>query len=55
MALEGSGVVVYLKGHEGCGIEHNVRYLRTKRDRMGHDLPWLETAPVAPVSTCGNQ
>ncbi|MFF0162904.1 bifunctional 3,4-dihydroxy-2-butanone-4-phosphate synthase/GTP cyclohydrolase II [Streptomyces sp. NPDC005263] len=32
--------------------EHNLRYLRTKRDRMGHDLPWLETTPV---STCGNQ
>ncbi|WAZ20376.1 bifunctional 3,4-dihydroxy-2-butanone-4-phosphate synthase/GTP cyclohydrolase II [Streptomyces cinnabarinus] len=32
--------------------EHNLRYLRTKRDRMGHDLPWLETAPV---SACGNQ
>ncbi|MER6676173.1 bifunctional 3,4-dihydroxy-2-butanone-4-phosphate synthase/GTP cyclohydrolase II [Streptomyces sp. NPDC000983] len=32
--------------------EHNLRYLRTKRDRMGHDLPWLEAAPV---STCGNQ
>ncbi|MFE2943891.1 bifunctional 3,4-dihydroxy-2-butanone-4-phosphate synthase/GTP cyclohydrolase II [Streptomyces sp. NPDC059255] len=31
--------------------EHNLRYLRTKRDRMGHDLPWLDTA----VSTCGNQ
>ncbi|MFF1837471.1 bifunctional 3,4-dihydroxy-2-butanone-4-phosphate synthase/GTP cyclohydrolase II [Streptomyces sp. NPDC058231] len=31
--------------------EHNLRYLRTKRDRMGHDLPWLDT----PVSTCGNQ
>ncbi|MFJ5291939.1 MULTISPECIES: bifunctional 3,4-dihydroxy-2-butanone-4-phosphate synthase/GTP cyclohydrolase II [unclassified Streptomyces] len=30
--------------------EHNLRYLRTKRDRMGHDLPWLETA-----SACGNQ
>jgi 3,4-dihydroxy 2-butanone 4-phosphate synthase/GTP cyclohydrolase II len=27
----------------GAG-EHNLRYLRTKRDRMGHDLPWLETA-----------
>ncbi|MFD7922199.1 bifunctional 3,4-dihydroxy-2-butanone-4-phosphate synthase/GTP cyclohydrolase II [Streptomyces sp. NPDC059740] len=24
--------------------EHNVRYLRTKRDRMGHDLPWLDPA-----------
>ncbi|MGA4847648.1 bifunctional 3,4-dihydroxy-2-butanone-4-phosphate synthase/GTP cyclohydrolase II [Streptomyces sp. G5(2025)] len=32
--------------------EHNLRYLRTKRDRMGHDLPWLD-APG--VSTCGNQ
>ena len=32
--------------------EHNLRYLRTKRDRMGHDLPWLDPAPV---STCGNQ
>jgi 3,4-dihydroxy 2-butanone 4-phosphate synthase / GTP cyclohydrolase II len=32
--------------------EYNLRYLRTKRDRMGHDLPWLDT-PV--VSTCGNQ
>ncbi|MEZ0069857.1 3,4-dihydroxy 2-butanone 4-phosphate synthase/GTP cyclohydrolase II [Streptacidiphilus sp. MAP12-20] len=27
--------------------EHNLRYLLTKRDRMGHDLPWLdEPAPV---------
>ncbi|MEU1278351.1 bifunctional 3,4-dihydroxy-2-butanone-4-phosphate synthase/GTP cyclohydrolase II [Streptomyces sp. NPDC005805] len=33
--------------------EHNLRYLRTKRDRMGHDLPWLDTAPAS--STCGNQ
>ncbi|KAB1150796.1 bifunctional 3,4-dihydroxy-2-butanone-4-phosphate synthase/GTP cyclohydrolase II [Streptomyces luteolifulvus] len=32
--------------------EHNLRYLRTKRDRMGHDLPWLDAAPA---STCGNQ
>ncbi|MEU7102529.1 bifunctional 3,4-dihydroxy-2-butanone-4-phosphate synthase/GTP cyclohydrolase II [Streptomyces longwoodensis] len=32
--------------------EHNIRYLRTKRDRMGHDLPWLDTAPVSP---CGTQ
>jgi 3,4-dihydroxy 2-butanone 4-phosphate synthase/GTP cyclohydrolase II len=31
---------------------HNLRYLRTKRDRMGHDLPWLDAAPVSP---CGNQ
>ncbi|MGW1766261.1 bifunctional 3,4-dihydroxy-2-butanone-4-phosphate synthase/GTP cyclohydrolase II [Streptomyces sp. NPDC002073] len=33
--------------------EHNLTYLRTKRDRMGHDLPWLES-PTA-VSACGNQ
>ncbi|GAA2978912.1 bifunctional 3,4-dihydroxy-2-butanone-4-phosphate synthase/GTP cyclohydrolase II [Streptomyces fulvorobeus] len=32
--------------------EHNLRYLRTKRDRMGHDLPWLDAIPA---STCGNQ
>ncbi|WLQ32690.1 bifunctional 3,4-dihydroxy-2-butanone-4-phosphate synthase/GTP cyclohydrolase II [Streptomyces castrisilvae] len=32
--------------------EHNLRYLRTKRDRMGHDLPWLDAAAAA---TCGNQ
>ncbi|MFE4454173.1 bifunctional 3,4-dihydroxy-2-butanone-4-phosphate synthase/GTP cyclohydrolase II [Streptomyces sp. NPDC056796] len=31
--------------------EHNLRYLRTKRDRMGHDLPWLDAA----ASSCGNQ
>ncbi len=24
--------------------EHNLRYLRTKRDRMGHDLPWLDAS-----------
>ncbi|MEV7419750.1 bifunctional 3,4-dihydroxy-2-butanone-4-phosphate synthase/GTP cyclohydrolase II [Streptomyces sp. NPDC089919] len=33
--------------------EHNLRYLRTKRDRMGHDLPWLDAAATA--ATCGNQ
>ncbi|MFJ2177527.1 bifunctional 3,4-dihydroxy-2-butanone-4-phosphate synthase/GTP cyclohydrolase II [Streptomyces sp. NPDC101062] len=33
--------------------EHNLRYLRTKRDRMGHDLPWLDAAATA--TTCGNQ
>ncbi|MFE2497819.1 bifunctional 3,4-dihydroxy-2-butanone-4-phosphate synthase/GTP cyclohydrolase II [Streptomyces scopuliridis] len=32
--------------------EHNLRYLRTKRDRMGHDLPWLDAATA---STCDNQ
>ncbi|MFG2227198.1 bifunctional 3,4-dihydroxy-2-butanone-4-phosphate synthase/GTP cyclohydrolase II [Streptomyces sp. NPDC048644] len=26
--------------------EHNLRYLRTKRDRMGHDLPWLDAGPT---------
>ncbi|MCF3132838.1 bifunctional 3,4-dihydroxy-2-butanone-4-phosphate synthase/GTP cyclohydrolase II [Streptomyces olivochromogenes] len=39
--------------------EHNLRYLRTKRDRMGHDLPWLDTSGVAAsaasAATCGNQ
>ncbi|MCY0929838.1 bifunctional 3,4-dihydroxy-2-butanone-4-phosphate synthase/GTP cyclohydrolase II [Streptomyces sp. H27-H1] len=33
--------------------EHNLRYLRTKRDRMGHDLPWLDGPPA--TSACGNQ
>lgn len=33
--------------------EHNLRYLRTKRDRMGHDLPWLDAADRA--SACSNQ
>ncbi|MDX2813602.1 bifunctional 3,4-dihydroxy-2-butanone-4-phosphate synthase/GTP cyclohydrolase II [Streptomyces sp. NBC_00510] len=32
--------------------EHNLRYLRTKRDRMGHDLPWLDPAPTG---ACRNQ
>ncbi|EDY65300.2 LOW QUALITY PROTEIN: 3,4-dihydroxy-2-butanone 4-phosphate synthase, partial [Streptomyces pristinaespiralis ATCC 25486] len=32
--------------------EHNLTYLRTKRDRMGHDLPWLDAVPA---TTCGNQ
>ncbi|MFE9042264.1 bifunctional 3,4-dihydroxy-2-butanone-4-phosphate synthase/GTP cyclohydrolase II [Streptomyces sp. NPDC007818] len=32
--------------------EHNLRYLTTKRDRMGHDLPWLDGSPAP---TCGNQ
>lgn len=46
--------------------EHNLRYLRTKRDRMGHDLPWLDpgagtattaadTTPPATATTCDNQ
>ncbi|PNE41331.1 bifunctional 3,4-dihydroxy-2-butanone-4-phosphate synthase/GTP cyclohydrolase II [Streptomyces noursei] len=33
--------------------EHNLRYLRTKRDRMGHDLPWLEGSPGAGTGTAG--
>ncbi|MET9293495.1 bifunctional 3,4-dihydroxy-2-butanone-4-phosphate synthase/GTP cyclohydrolase II [Streptomyces sp. NPDC003077] len=32
--------------------EHNLRYLRTKRDRMGHDLPWLDADRA---SACGSQ
>ncbi|MET8130894.1 bifunctional 3,4-dihydroxy-2-butanone-4-phosphate synthase/GTP cyclohydrolase II [Streptomyces sp. NPDC005251] len=32
--------------------EHNLRYLQTKRDRMGHDLPWLDATTV---SACGSQ
>ncbi|MFI7385833.1 bifunctional 3,4-dihydroxy-2-butanone-4-phosphate synthase/GTP cyclohydrolase II [Streptomyces sp. NPDC049813] len=32
--------------------EHNLRYLRTKRDRMGHDLPWLDASQT---SACTNQ
>ncbi|CAL9361848.1 bifunctional 3,4-dihydroxy-2-butanone-4-phosphate synthase/GTP cyclohydrolase II [Streptomyces sp. enrichment culture] len=36
--------------------EHNVRYLRTKRDRMGHDLPWLDGLDgPADVSPCVTQ
>ena len=31
--------------------EHNLRYLRTKRDRMGHDLPWLDAGPVTACGT----
>ena len=32
--------------------EHNLRYLRTKRDRMGHDLPWLDGDRI---SACRSQ
>jgi 3,4-dihydroxy 2-butanone 4-phosphate synthase/GTP cyclohydrolase II len=38
--------------------EHNLRYLRTKRDRMGHELPWLEareTPEARETSPCGSQ
>ncbi|OIK28771.1 bifunctional 3,4-dihydroxy-2-butanone-4-phosphate synthase/GTP cyclohydrolase II [Streptomyces malaysiense] len=50
-ALESHGVKV--AGREPMPVqagEHNLRYLRTKRDRMGHDLPWLDTP-----ATCPNQ
>ncbi|RKN12621.1 bifunctional 3,4-dihydroxy-2-butanone-4-phosphate synthase/GTP cyclohydrolase II [Streptomyces radicis] len=30
---------------------HNLRYLETKRDRLGHDLPWLDAAPVSPCAS----
>ncbi|MEU9296337.1 bifunctional 3,4-dihydroxy-2-butanone-4-phosphate synthase/GTP cyclohydrolase II [Streptomyces sp. NPDC048266] len=52
-ALTRHGLTV--EGREAMPVtagEHNLRYLRTKRDRMGHDLPWLEGTPA---STCGNQ
>ncbi|MEX3102050.1 MULTISPECIES: 3,4-dihydroxy-2-butanone-4-phosphate synthase [unclassified Streptomyces] len=35
--------------------EHNIRYLRAKRDRMGHDLPWLETAGGDHTTTGGEK
>jgi 3,4-dihydroxy 2-butanone 4-phosphate synthase/GTP cyclohydrolase II len=44
-ALVGHGLDVL--GREPMPVaagEHNLRYLRTKRDRMGHDLPWLDAA-----------
>ncbi|MFD3698627.1 bifunctional 3,4-dihydroxy-2-butanone-4-phosphate synthase/GTP cyclohydrolase II [Streptomyces sp. NPDC058646] len=53
-ALVRHGITV--SGREAMPIEageHNLRYLRTKRDRMGHDLPWLEGAVT--TSACGNQ
>ncbi|MFC1411444.1 bifunctional 3,4-dihydroxy-2-butanone-4-phosphate synthase/GTP cyclohydrolase II [Streptacidiphilus sp. N1-12] len=42
LALEGHGITV--KEREPVPVaagEHNLRYLTTKRDRMGHELPWL--------------
>ena len=50
-ALVRHGLIV--NGREPMPVhvgEHNLQYLRTKRDRMGHDLPWLDT-----VSACANQ
>ncbi|MEU0370359.1 bifunctional 3,4-dihydroxy-2-butanone-4-phosphate synthase/GTP cyclohydrolase II [Streptomyces sp. NPDC006283] len=52
-ALVRHGITVL--GRESMPVqagEHNLRYLRTKRDRMGHDLPWLDAATA---TTCGNQ
>ncbi len=52
-ALTRYGLVV--EGREPMPVqagEHNLHYLRTKRDRMGHDLPWLDGSPAP---TCGNQ
>ncbi|GAA4666007.1 bifunctional 3,4-dihydroxy-2-butanone-4-phosphate synthase/GTP cyclohydrolase II [Streptomyces chumphonensis] len=52
-ALTRHGVAV--TGREPMPVqagEHNIRYLRTKRDRMGHDLPWLEEPAI---SACGTQ
>ncbi|WP_031517616.1 bifunctional 3,4-dihydroxy-2-butanone-4-phosphate synthase/GTP cyclohydrolase II [Streptomyces sp. NRRL F-5123] len=37
----------------GAG-EHNLRYLRTKRDRMGHDLPWLDAVARPRTVEAGN-
>ncbi|MEV6109246.1 bifunctional 3,4-dihydroxy-2-butanone-4-phosphate synthase/GTP cyclohydrolase II [Streptomyces sp. NPDC051940] len=52
-ALERHGVRVVTREAVPAGAgEHNLRYLRTKRDRMGHDLPWLDAEPL---SACGNQ
>jgi 3,4-dihydroxy 2-butanone 4-phosphate synthase/GTP cyclohydrolase II len=47
-ALERFGLTV--TGREPLPVqagEHNLRYLLTKRDRMGHELPWLTEPPVA--------
>ncbi|EGX61267.1 bifunctional 3,4-dihydroxy-2-butanone 4-phosphate synthase/GTP cyclohydrolase II protein [Streptomyces zinciresistens K42] len=60
-ALLGHGIAV--REREPMPVqagEHNLTYLRTKRDRMGHDLPWLDPAPgaqapLAPLSACTNQ
>ncbi|GHH75862.1 riboflavin biosynthesis protein RibBA [Streptomyces sulfonofaciens] len=46
---------IHVTGREPMPVqagEHNLHYLRTKRDRMGHDLPWLDAPTMA---ACGNQ
>jgi 3,4-dihydroxy 2-butanone 4-phosphate synthase/GTP cyclohydrolase II len=30
--------------------DHNIAYLLTKRDRMGHDLPHLADSPTDPAA-----
>ena len=41
-ALTGLGIDVVDREPLPAGItDDNLGYLRTKRDRMGHDLPWL--------------
>lgn len=48
-ALSRQGMTVL--GREPMPVQagvHNVRYLRTKRDRMGHDLLWLAPLQEAP-------
>ena len=50
--LEGYGLRV--TGRESLPVRlhpENVRYLKTKRDRMGHDLPHLTTPAGAPAET----
>ena len=43
VALTEHGLQVLSREAVRAGVgEHNLRYLLTKRDRMGHDLPWLD-------------
>ncbi|MDX3239322.1 bifunctional 3,4-dihydroxy-2-butanone-4-phosphate synthase/GTP cyclohydrolase II [Streptomyces sp. ME03-5709C] len=52
-ALERHGLTVVERVAMPVAVgEHNLRYLRTKRDRMGHDLPWLDPAPTG---ACASQ
>jgi 3,4-dihydroxy 2-butanone 4-phosphate synthase/GTP cyclohydrolase II len=52
---------LHITGREPMPVpagEHNLRYLRTKRDRMGHDLPWLDGDHLPAcdhLSACGQQ
>ncbi|NJP67779.1 GTP cyclohydrolase II [Streptomyces spiramenti] len=50
-ALGDHGLRVLARVHSTAGAgRHNLRYLRAKRDRMGHDLPWLD----APAGAAGH-